>query len=181
MELENTEKKKVYNVFSNLHFNFEQCLEWIENFDGKFGYISMAEYIRIVEMLSFDRQSKDQILNKAFDKMDYGNYENFFRMSYNINELYQKIFLVIMIEYVTDYLKKPSFIVWEVVARYYMEEHIRIQPYDLSLDDMGYEPTSKHRIFKFFKSKKIDLQQKLDFYTKNPTLFSMIMEYFQKK
>lgn len=171
----------ISEIVQQLHFNFDQCYSWIENLEQKFGYISMAQYIRITEMLNFERESKDKLLHLAFEKMDYGNYESFFELSYNIPDLYQKIFLLIMIEYVADYLKKKSFIVWEVIARYYMEEHLRLCPYDFQLDDIGSDHSSKKRIYNFFKYKNIDLQAKLNFYAQSPTIFEMIMQYFYKK
>jgi hypothetical protein len=168
------------DIVQILNFNYDQCLSWIENFDSKFGYVSMAQYIRVVEMLNLEREQKDKLLRLAFDKMDYGNYEMFFEMSFNIAELYQKIFLLIMIEYVADYLKRKSFIVWEVIARYYMEEHLRLDPNDFQLDDYGSDFSSKRKIYLFFTKKNIDLQEKLNFHTQTPSFFEMIMQYFNQ-
>lgn len=177
------EKKKILisELVQMIQFNFDQVFQWLTTLDAKFGYISMAQYIRIIETLDMERGQKDILLNIAFEKMDYGNYETFFSFSHDLNDLYQKIFLLIMIEYVSEYVKKKSLIVWEVIGRYYIEEHFRLCPYDQQLDDIGSEQSSKRKIYKFFVKKNIDLQAKLNFFTQSPTLFEMVMQYFYKR
>lgn len=178
MENNNIEISDMVHLYQ---FKFEQIYEWIINLESKFGYISMGQFIRIIETIDLEREQKDSLLNIAYDKMDYGNYESYFQLSYDIQELYQKIFLLMMIEFVADYIKKKSYIVWEVIARYYMEEHVRFCPYDNRLDDLGSNQSSKGRIYNFFLKKNIDLQGKFNFLTQSPSMFEMVLQYFYNK
>jgi hypothetical protein len=161
--------------------NFEQISEWVIHIEQKFGYISIAQYIRIIEVLNLSREEKDKLLSLALDKMDYANYESYFEYSHDLGDLHQKVFILIMLEYVSDYLKKKNWIVWEVIAKYYIEEHLRLCPWDINLDDFGSENTPKRRIYNFFLKKNIDIQTKVNIYTQTPTLFEMIIHYFHKR
>lgn len=177
----NYRKEILGSIVQNINFDYEDCLEWILNFNEKFGYITMAQYIRIIESKSFCRVAKDDLLRRAISKMDFGCYENFFSSSKNISELHQKIFMLIMIEYVFEYINndktKTSYIVWEVIARYFIEEYQRLSPYDFDMNNSN-EHSSKSKIYNFFKRKNIDLQQKMDYYAHHKSLFENIMDYF---
>ena len=175
-------KKVLESIVQNINFDYEKCITWIYNFDEKFGYITMSQYIRIIESKSFHRMAKDDLLMKAVSKMDFGCYENFFVPSKNITELYQKIFMLIMIEYLFDYISRmdkkiSSYIVWEVIARYYIEEHMRLSPYDMEMNDSN-SYSSKRKIFDFFLTKNIDLQDKINILTQRTNLFEGIIQYF---
>jgi hypothetical protein len=91
-----------------------------------------------------------------------------------------------MIEHVLEYIKSlspnsktkiSSYIVWEVIARYYIEEHFRFYPYDFQMFNKD-EHSPKQRIFKFFQSKNINLQDKINLYTQQKTFYESIVEYF---
>ena len=88
-------KKILESIVQNINFDYENCLCWIQNFNGQFGYITMAQYVRIIESKPFCRITKDELLRIAMLKMDFGCYENFFVFSKDMSELYQKIFLLI--------------------------------------------------------------------------------------
>ena len=180
-----TDRRKILqSMVQNINFDYDDCLKWINNFDGKFGYITMAQYIRIIESKSFCRVSKDELLKRASWKMDFGCYENFFSPSNDIPELNQKIFMLIMIEYVFEHIntnkKDTSYIVWEVIARYYIEEYQRLSPYDFDMK-IANEHSSKRKIYNFFISKNIDLQDKMNYYTHRKTLFENIINYFYNR
>lgn len=161
--------------------NFDTLKDYVLNSNVKFGYISIANFIRNTEMMDIERHEKDILLSFALRKMDYGKYETFFSESMNLHDLYQKIFLLIMIEYVSDYLNIKNFIVWNVIARYYVEEHIRLSPHDFNLQTCS-SSTPKGKIYAFFVKKNIDIQSKLYLYTDAPpTLFEMIVDYFHKR
>ena len=166
-----------------MNFDYEQSLEWIKNFDGKFGYITMSQYIRIIESKPFSRLAKDDLLMRSMTKMDFGCYENFFIPSKNITELYQKIFMLIMIEYLFDYMSRSStkifstYIVWEVIAKYFIEEHQRLFPYEHRMNDSN-EHSSLRRIYEFFLSKNIDLQDKMNHHIQKESFFESIVNYF---
>jgi hypothetical protein len=178
-----TERKQILeSIVLNINFDYDNCISWIYKFEGKFGYITMAQYIRIIESKSFHRMAKDDLLMKAMAKMDFGCYENFFVPSKNIPELYQKIFMLIMIEYLFDYMssrnnKLESYIVWEVIARYFIEEHQRLSPYEFDMNNSN-EHSSIRKIYNFFLSKNIDLQEKMNYHTQHQTLFEGIINYF---
>jgi hypothetical protein len=202
-------KEVLQSIVQNINFDYEQCLEWIIHFDAKFGYITMAQYIRIVESKPFCRLAKDDLLRRAMIKMDFGCYENFFIASNTIPELYQKIFMLIMIEYLFDYMSQAAsqsshtgnaqrqeqgqehgksrestksirfstFIVWEVIARYFIEEHQRLSPYDPQVFDSN-EHSSLRKIYDFFLTKNIDLQDKMNYYIQKESFFESIVNYF---
>ena len=178
-----SERKQILeSIVLNINFDYENCITWIYNFEGKFGYITMAQYIRIIESKPFHRMAKDDLLMKAMAKMDFGCYENFFVPSKTIPELYQKIFMLIMIEYLFDYMssrnnKLESYIVWEVIARYFIEEHQRLSPYDFDMNNSN-EHSSKRKIYNFFLTKNVDLQEKMNYHTQQQTLFEGIINYF---
>lgn len=173
---------KSSDIVQLIQWNYEQIYDWVNLIDQKFGYISMSQYIRIIECLNLSRQEKDILLKVALDKMDYAKYESYFEYSHDLGDLYQKLFILIMIEYVSDYLRKKSYIVWEVIAKYYIEEHLRLSPCDLRLDDFGStDTTPKRKIYKFFCEKNIDIQTKVNMYTQTPTLFEMVIQYFHKR
>ena len=160
--------------------NFAILTEYVSNPSLRFGYISVANFIRSTEMMDIERREKDALLSCALGKMDYGKYETFFEESRNINDLYQKIILLTMIEYVSNYLNMKNFIVWEVIARYYIEEHLRLCPYDFWLQSFS-STTPKGKIYSFFIKKNIDIQSKLHIYTHIPSFFEMIVSYFHKR
>jgi hypothetical protein len=195
-------KEILQNIIQNINFDYEQCLEWIRAFDGKFGYITMAQYIRIIESKPFTRREKDHLLRNAMIKMDFGCYENFFIPSQTIPDLYQKIFMLIMIEYLFDYMtqeiqveerrieetrsyfyqhkplvKFSTFIVWEVIARYFIEEHQRLSPYEIQMFNSN-EYSSLRKIYDFFLTKNIDLQEKMNYYIQKESFFESIVNYF---
>lgn len=176
------------DIVKNKNFNYDKCLEWIVNYDQKFGYITMACYIRIIEMKEFCRSMKDELLKCVIQKMNFSNYENFFGMCRDINELYQKIFMLMMVEQVILYIhglspqkdcKYPSFIVWEVIARYFIEEYFRLSPHDTQLNTTS-DYSNKSKIYDFFKNKNIDIQEKMNLFTQKKTFYESIIEYFYK-
>lgn len=188
-------KEILQNIIQNINFSYEQCLEWIKTFDSKFGYITMSQYIRIIESKPFTRMEKDYLLRNAIIKMDFGCYENFFIPSPTIPNLYQKIFMLIMIEYLFDYItaqmkeetrnyfypnkesKLSTFIVWEVIARYFIEEHQRLSPYEIQMFNSN-EYSSLRKIYDFFLTKNIDLQEKMNYYIQKESFFESIVNYF---
>ena len=105
--MNNNNRKEIYQqIVQNYSFQYEQCLNWITEFRDKFGYITMANYIKMMESKPFIREQKDSLLQIAMNKMDFGCYENFFETSRNINELNQKMFLLMSIELSFDYISK---------------------------------------------------------------------------
>jgi hypothetical protein len=170
------------SMVQNINFNYEDCVFWINNFNGRFGYITIAQYIRIIETKSFCRLAKDDLLIRAFSKMDFGSYENFFASSKTLQELNQKIFMLIMVEYAFEHInkKESSYIIWEVIARYYIEEYQRLIPYDFEMNTSN-EHSSKNKIYNFFLTKNIDLQEKMNHYTHHKTFFENIIDYFYQK
>jgi hypothetical protein len=188
MECVDRRKEILQSIVQHINFDYDQCLEWIIHFDGKFGYISMAEYIRMIESKPFCRLAKDDLLRRAMIKMDFGCYENFFIACNTIPELYQKIFMLIMIEYLFDYISQEAiisrksvrfstFIVWEVIARYFIEEHQRLSPYDHYIFNSN-EHSSLRKIYDFFLRKNIDLQDKMNYYIQKESFFESIVNYF---
>lgn len=181
-------KQILQSIVQNINFDYDQSLEWINHFDGKFGYITMSQYIRIIESKSFCRLAKDDLLMRAMTKMDFGCYENFFIPSKNITELYQKIFMLIMIEYLFDYMSRSAsrysskqvfstFIVWEVIGKYFIEEHQRLFPYEHKMNNSN-EHSSLRKIYEFFLSKNIDLQDKMNYHIQKESFFESIVNYF---
>ena len=172
-------------ILCNIHFDYEKCLQWITNLEIQFGYISIAQYIRVIEMLVFTREMKDELLALAFHKMNYSNYEYYFEECVLMKDLYQKIFLLMMVDFVADYLRNKTcrstihkdFIIWEVIARFYLEEHLRIEPHDLQFDDFN-EHSAKHKIYRFFLNKNIDIQAKIDFHQNKLTYIETLHRYF---
>ena len=182
--MNNNNRKEIYQqIVQNYSFQYEQCLNWITEFRDKFGYITMANYIKMMESKPFIREQKDSLLQIAMNKMDFGCYENFFETSRNINELNQKMFLLMSIELSFDYIskkykkEKKTYIVWEVIAKYYIEEYEKLCPYDYQISDQT-DYTSSKKIVQFFKSKDIDIQQKRNEYIQKPNMFEYITKYF---
>jgi len=190
---QNILRTHLQEIVKNKNFNYEQCLDWIINYNEKFGYITMACYIRIIEMKEFCRSMKDELLRCAIQKMNFSQYENFFSMNRDINELYQKIFMLMMVEQVVLYIhslvpeltkdkKHVSFIVWEVIARYFIEEFYRLSPHDMQMNLKNVDDfTNKSKIYHFFLTKNIDLQDKINLYTQKKTFYESIIEYFYKQ
>ena len=184
-------KEILQNIVQNINFDYEQCLEWIIHFDGNFGYVTMSEYIRIIESKPFCRIAKDDLMRRAMVKMNFGCYENFFIPSKNIPELYQKIFMLMMIEYLFEYMSQSiseyhvttkrftTFIVWEVIAKYFIEEHQRLSPYDHNMNNSN-EHSSLRKIYEFFLSKNIDLQDKMNYHIQKESFFESIINYFHQ-
>lgn len=180
-----SERKEILQkIVQNINYDYEQCLQWMIDFDGKFGYITMSQYIRIIESKSFCRLAKDDLMRRAMMKMDFGCYENFFSASHHISELYQKIFMLIMIEYVFDYINNGSknqkfttFIIWEVIAKYFVEEHQRLCPYEYDMNNSN-EYSSLRKIYDFFQSKNIDLQDKMNHHVQKDSFLLSIINYF---
>jgi hypothetical protein len=191
-------KTFLQEIVKNVNYNYEQCLEWIINCTNKFGYVTMACYIRIIEMKEFCRNMKDELLKLALVNMNFGNYENFFSMCKDVNELYQKIFMLMMIEQVFMYMKNlcntlaeqkkyESYIVWEVIGRYFIEEYYRLCPHENF--ETGNERSNqntmdlscKSKIYHFFQTKNIDLHDKMKLHTKQKNFYESIIEYFYNK
>jgi hypothetical protein len=184
-------KEILQNIIQNINFDYEQCLKWIIHFEDKFGYITMSEYIRIIEAKPFCRIAKDDLMRRAMVKMDFGCYENFFIPSKNITELYQKIFMLMMIEYLFEYMSQTTseyyvttkrfttFIIWEVIAKYFIEEHQRLSPYDHNMNNSN-EHSSLRKIYEFFLSKNIDLQDKMNYHIQKESFFESIINYFHQ-
>ena len=55
-----------------------------------------------------------------------------------------------------------TFMVWEVIAKYFIEEHQRLNPYDYNMINSN-EYSSIRKIYEFFLSKNIDLQDKMNY------------------
>jgi hypothetical protein len=188
MENNNQQQKYFYKqIISNFNYDFDSCLEWMKILDKNFGYISFAQYIRIIEGKDFTRDSKDILFDLAYQKLDFGYYENFFEPSKSINELNQKMFLIMSIEILIDYLGKKnknkkyqSFIIWEVIAKYYIQEHKNLVPYDNYLFSTQ-EYSSMGKIYNFFKQKDIDIQEKMNLLNKQPSFYKNILNYFYLK
>jgi hypothetical protein len=180
-------RKVLNNIVQNINYDYEKCMEWLTHFNDNFGYITMAQYIRIIESKSFTREEKDELLKIAILKMDFGCYENYFIESKNISELYQKIFMLITIEYIFDYIsshqekKITNYIIWQVIAKYFVEEHQRLMPYDYCdmIDSNPY--SSRRKIFDFFLNKNIDIQDKMNHHIKRNTFFGSIMDFYHSK
>lgn len=177
-------RKEIYQqIVQNYNFDYEKSLNWITNFQESFGYITMANYVKMIESKPFIRDQKDCLLQMAMNKMDFGCYENFFEECRNINELNQKMFLLMSIELSFDYIsrkyqkEKKTYIIWEVVAKYYIEEHQKLLPYEYQITDQT-DHTSSQKIIHFFRSKGIDIHQKRDQYMKKPNMFDYITKYF---
>jgi hypothetical protein len=181
-----TFRKIIYQqIVENYNYDFGQCLKWISEFQEQFGYITMANYIKMIETKPFIREEKDNLLNLAMNKMDFGCYENFFEPCKSINELYQKMFLLMSIELSFEYIskktkkEKKTFIIWQVVAKYFIEEFQNLTPFDYQITDQS-EHTSSKKIVDFFKSKDIDINQKRNEHTNQYPLFEYITRYFYK-
>jgi len=175
-------KEILQHIVQHINYDYEKCLDWINHFNGKFGYITFAYYVRMIESRPFCRPAKNDLLILAMMKMDFGCYENFFIESKNISELYQKIFMLIMIENLFENFScstknLQSFIIWEVIAKYFIEEHQRLLPFDFEMNNSNHHST-KRKIFDFFLKKNINLQDKMNLYLKKDTFFDSIINYF---
>jgi hypothetical protein len=175
---QNERKKVLKSIIQNSNFGFEECRIWLMNFDFKFGFITMAHYIRLIEGKDFNRDQKDELLKTAISMMDFSCYEGYFDASKSIEQLYQKIFMVMSIQFVFEYFYQQSYFVWLVLAKYYIDEHNLLSPHDPHIWDMN-EETNKGKIYWFFKRRNIDLQEKLD--EIKPNLFEFVMNYFKKQ
>lgn len=178
IKMERDSKCILRSIVQNINMDYEQCLNWIIHFDQKFGYVTFGHYIRLIEMREFCREKKDDLLRRAFKKMDYGIYDDFFESSKTLHQLYQKVFILLMIEYVSQYLGIETFIVWEVIAKYYIEEHLKLLPFDFQLIDGSNHHSTKNKIFRFFQEKDINLQHKISIYVPNSSMYDSIIEYF---
>jgi hypothetical protein len=174
----NLDRKNVLsNIIQNINFSLDECKTWIRHFEEEFGYITMAHYIRVIESRNFDREEKNELLGLAIRKLNFSIYEGFFESCRNLDQLYQKIFMLIMIQHVFEYFHIQSYFVWMVIARYYIEEHHLLSKDDSICD---YNPdTNKGKIFWFFKKKNIDLQEKFEYHQQKPNLFEFIVNYFK--
>jgi hypothetical protein len=171
-------RKILVELVKNINYNYEQCLHWIIHLQEKFGYITLGHYIRIIEMQEFCREMKDNLLIRAFKKMDYSVYEDFFESPKSLNDLYQRIFILMMIEYVSQYLRLQTFFIWEVIAKFYIEEHLRLLPFDFQLIDSSNVHSTKNKIYRFFEDREINLQQKISIYIPHSSMYDSIMDYF---
>lgn len=176
------QKRQTRNILSeivkNVNYDYDQCLNWIIHFEDNFGFSTLGHYIRIIEMKEFCREMKDQLLIQAFRKMDYSMYEDFFESPKSLNDLYQRVFMLMMIEYLSIYLQVQTFIVWEVIAKYYIDEHLRLSPFDFQLIDSSNVSSTKNKIFRFFNERQINLQHKVSIYVPNSSMYDSIIEYF---
>ena len=178
--MERQTKSILRSIVQNINMDYEQCLTWIINFEQKFGYVTLGHYIRLIEMREFCREMKDQLLHCAFKKMDYGIYEDFFESPKTLHQLYQKIFMLMMIEYIGQYLGLQNYIVWEVIAKFYIDEHLRLLPFDYQLFDGSNFHSTKNKIYRFFDSKGINLQHKISIYIPQSSMYDSIVEYFYR-
>jgi hypothetical protein len=182
-------RKEIYKEIVKIYnLNYEDCLNWISNFEYDFGYITMASFIRMIEMKTLERQEKDHLLLIGMSKMNFGCYENFFELSHDIQDLNQKMFMIMSIDLSFDYISKrfntnkKTYIVWEVIGKYYREEYQRLCPFE-SLCDIDSEGnnTSRVKIAKFFSSKGIQIEytkkQYNDYSTSN--IYDYILGYFR--
>ena len=166
-------------IVQNMNFSYEEAQRWLENFPYEFGFITMAHYIRMLETKNFDRYEKDCLLRLAITKLNFSCYEGFFEPCKNIDQLYQKIFMIIMIQYVFEYFHCSNYFVWIVIGKYYIEEHDALCPEDSIFD--GNPDSNKGKIYWFFRRKNIDLQEKFEYHQKRSNLFDFVIHYFKSR
>jgi hypothetical protein len=152
---QNRRMNVLVQIIKNMTFSFQEAKLWIEEFEFEFGYITMAHYIRIIETKDFDRFEKDQLLGLAIKKMNFSIYEGFFDSCKNLEQLYQKIFMIMMIQHVFEYFHIQSYFIWMVIAKFYKEEHSFLSPNDPIWDYNS--DTNKGKIGWFFKKKGINI------------------------